>query len=86
MNSDMITLMKRTIVSILLTVFLVSPFSVVAQNNDKEAPEINNVIIDSVSDTSVTVTWETDEEADSTINYGLQPDYGIVRIPVADPH
>ena len=76
--------MKRTIVSILLTVFLVSPFSVVAQNNDKEAPEINNVIIDSVSDTSVTVTWETDEEADSTINYGLQPDYGIVRIPVAD--
>ena len=84
MNSDMITLMKRTIASILLTVFLVSPFSVVAQNNDKEAPEINNVIIDSVSDTSVTVTWETDEEADSTINYGLQPDYGIVRIPVAD--
>ena len=76
--------MKRTIASILLTVFLVSPFSVVAQNNDKEAPEINNVIIDSVSDTSVTVTWETDEEADSTINYGLQPDYGIVRIPVAD--
>lgn len=51
---------------------------------DQEAPEISNVEVSEVSETSVTVTWQTDENADSTVNYGLQPDYGIVRIPVAE--
>lgn len=51
---------------------------------DQEAPEITAVEISEVSETSVTVSWETNESADSAVNYGLQPDYGIVRIPVAD--
>jgi len=36
------------------------------------------------SETQVTVTWTTDEDADSLINYGLQEDYGIVRVPNTD--
>ncbi|MCA9354008.1 MAG: fibronectin type III domain-containing protein [Candidatus Kaiserbacteria bacterium] len=55
-----------------------------AQSSDKEAPGITNVEVSQVSETSVTITWETDEDADSAVNYGLQPDYGIVRIPVAE--
>lgn len=54
---------------------------VYAQGN---APAINNVEVEQVDDSSITITWETDEESDSLINYGLQPDYGIVRIPGAD--
>ena len=51
---------------------------------DQEAPEISNVQISGVTEESVTITWETDENADSLVNYGLQPDYGILRKPVAD--
>jgi hypothetical protein len=51
---------------------------------DQEAPEITNVQISGVTEESVTITWETDEDADSLVNYGLQPDYGILRVPVAD--
>ena len=47
-------------------------------------PEISNVQIESVTEDSLTVTWETDKESDSVVNYGLQPDLGIVRIPVPD--
>ena len=48
-----------------------------------QAPTISNVEVIENSDTSVTITWETDESADSLINYGLKPDYGILRIPGA---
>lgn len=51
---------------------------------DQTAPEINSVEVSEVSESAVTITWETDEDADSLVNYGLQADYGIVRIPVAD--
>lgn len=70
----------------LIATLLIIPLSgwVFAQSNDTRAPAIDNVLIEEVSETSVTVTWETDENADSLINYGLQPDYGIVRQPVPD--
>lgn len=71
-------------VSVMTVVGLVLPLSLVAQSNDREPPEIDNLQIVDVTDTSITITWETDEDADSTVNYGLQPDYGISRIPVAD--
>lgn len=61
-----------------------SPLVVWAQSNDTTAPTISNVQIAEVNETSVTITWETNEEADSLINYGLQPDYGIKRIPIPD--
>jgi len=80
----MIMQMTRTLASILLMVLLLNPFYAYSQSDDKEAPSIDNVVIENVNETSVTVTWETDEDADSTVNYGLQPDYGIVRIPVAE--
>ncbi len=51
---------------------------------DQDAPEITNVQISGVTEEAVTITWDTDENADSLVNYGLQPDYGILRIPVAD--
>ena len=51
---------------------------------DQEAPQISGVQVSNVTETSVTVTWETDEDADSLVNYGLQPDYGILRKPIAE--
>ncbi len=48
------------------------------------APVIHNVQIEEVTDNEITITWETDKDADSLINYGLQPDYGIIRIPGAN--
>lgn len=52
-----------------------------AQAGDGEAPVISNVQVSSTTETGFTITWDTDEEADSLINYGLKPDYGIVRVP-----
>ena len=61
---------------------LTIPLLVVADDDD--APAISNVKVSRDSDTSVTITWTTDEDADSLINYGLQEDYGIVRVPDTD--
>jgi hypothetical protein len=58
--------------------------TVYAQSNDRIAPIISEVIVASSTETSVTITWRTNENADSMINYGLQPDYGVARIPVAN--
>ena len=55
-----------------------------AQSSDETAPEISNVQVSSTTETGFTITWETDEDADSLINYGLKEDYGIVRIPETD--
>lgn len=66
----------------LFSVPLLGP--VVAQSNDTDAPEINNVQIVNATGSSVTITWETDEDADSAVNYSLTPDYGMVRVPVAE--
>lgn len=87
----------RATISVMNVRFLIAPFLciamlfatafpqlVIAQSNDREAPEIGNLQIINESDTSVTITWETDENADSAVNYGLQPDYGIARVPVTD--
>lgn len=81
--------MKENTLLIKISAFLLSlclPLSgfVWAQSSDKESPEISNVQVKDVTETNVTITWETDEEADSLVNFGLQPDLGIVRVPVAD--
>lgn len=71
--------------SVLLLAFSAMPTTIVeAQSSDKESPEISNLQISDVSETSVTISWETDEDADSMVNYGLQPNYGIIRVPVAE--
>ena len=51
---------------------------------DINPPEITNVQIANVAEDTVTITWDTDENADSLVNYGLQEDYGIVHVPVVD--
>lgn len=61
-----------------------SPFSIARAADDTTAPVIGGVEVKKNSDTSVTVTWTTDENADSMVNYSLQPDYGIYRVPVAE--
>jgi hypothetical protein len=56
--------------------------TVVAQVRDIIAPEISDVEIFDIDEDSATVSWTTDEEADSIINYGLLDNYGIVRDPL----
>ena len=45
--------------------------------SDTTPPVISNVQV-SVTDTSATVTWDTDEAADSTVDYGLTSSYGSI--------
>lgn len=75
--------MKNLLVLVIVCSILLFPFSsAVAQNTTP--PEISKVQVTSVTDRGFTINWETDENADSAINYGLQPDLGIVRVPVPD--
>jgi hypothetical protein len=73
----------KTFVAFLVAFSLLFNNAALAQT-DQEAPQIENVQVSNVTETSVTVTWDTDEDADSLVNYGLQPDYGIKRLPIAD--
>ena len=67
-----------------LVVFLIPLSIVFAQSADTVPPKISNVKLENVTDSSATVTWETDEDADSAINYGFLPDLGVIRIPATD--
>lgn len=53
-------------------------------DEDVIPPSISNVSISQVTATSSVITWETNELADSLINYGLDKSYGILRDPRAD--
>lgn len=76
---------SRRSLALLLTLLLCFPYTIsYAQSSDTTSPQISNVKIETASDKSLTITWNTDENADSLVNYGLQPDLGISRIPVAD--
>ncbi len=79
--------MVRALGSTALALFLLvyyAQVSPIVRAADVTPPDITNVAISDVTETSVTITWETDEDADSLINYGLQEDYGIVHIPGSD--
>ncbi len=78
--------MVRALSSAVLTLFMLVYYvqvSPLARAADTTPPDITNVQVTNVSENSVTVTWTTDEDADATVNYGLQEDYGIVRVPEA---
>ena len=45
---------------------------------DNTPPVISDIVVTDVSDTTATVTWATDEEADSAVDYGLTTLYGSV--------
>lgn len=79
----MIRSVSLFVVAFLMMVYY-APLSPMVRAADTTAPDITNVQITTVAEDTVTITWETDEDADSTVNYGLQEDYGIVRIPTAD--
>lgn len=49
---------------------------------DTEPPLISKINVDELTATSTTISWETDELADSLLNYNIRPDYGIVRDPL----
>ncbi len=84
-RSAMMTVMKQGIALCVMVASLLFPHApLIAQSDDIRPPSVAGVEIVKNSDTSVTVTWQTDENADSLVNYGLQPDYGIVRIPTPD--
>ena len=76
--------MKAVGALIISCVLSVAFYTDVSFAEDTKAPEISNVKIASTTDNSVTVTWKTDENSDSLVNYGLQGDYGIVRVPTVD--
>ncbi|MEM9336468.1 MAG: fibronectin type III domain-containing protein [Patescibacteria group bacterium] len=68
----------------LLAGILIPISGFVYAQNDTDPPLISNVQVVDVSETGVTITWETDEDADSLVNFGLQENYGILREPVTD--
>jgi len=86
-NATLYLYMVRSLYVVAFSLFLCLGFAFsfhYTHAADVTPPAITNVQIVEVSEDSVTVTWETDEEADSLVNYGLQEDYGIVRIPDVD--
>jgi len=71
----------------ILTAILVGIFGAVTfeksvvHSDDTLPPEISSLQIVNVSTSSITIQWQTDEEADSVVNYGLTKNYGIERDP-----
>ncbi len=46
---------------------------------DTTAPVISNVVVSNITSSSAIVTWDTDEAADSTVNYGTTSGYGSTQ-------
>ena len=74
--------MKTTVLGVVLAAAVLAPLAYIQAANTAP-PSISNVKVKKNSDTSVSVTWVTDKKSDSLINFGLQPNYGIVRNPSA---
>lgn len=51
---------------------------------DTTAPIITNIAVASVTETTATITWTTDEASDSRVEYGLTPSYGTIIVDQAD--
>jgi hypothetical protein len=68
------------ITAVLTTALAVGALQVFAD----DPPEITNVRIATSTNNSVTITWVTDKSADSIVNFGKQPHYGIMRDPGTD--
>jgi hypothetical protein len=60
------------------------PLTAIADEDDVLPPQIMNIRIKDISATSSVISWETDEEADSLVNFGLDKSYGMVRAPRFD--
>lgn len=60
------------------------PYTIFAQSPDEDPPKMSNIQIATSTEDSITITWDTDEIADSMVNSGLDKGYGIFRDPVPD--
>ena len=66
-------------------VFLLLTFAaLILTAGEVRATEISDVQVTSITATSSIIEWETDIEADATINYGLTPNLGVARYPLFD--
>jgi hypothetical protein len=50
--------------------------SISSTTADTDAPTISNIVVSDVKDTSVKVTFDTDESASSRVDYGTSEEYG----------
>jgi len=51
-------------------------FTITAEVADTTAPVIFNIQLSNIAETSTIITWQTNEESDSAVNYGLTDSYG----------
>src|SRR3989338_4057583 len=64
---------------------LFGPSALFAQiSGDGVPPVLSNIQILGIGATSTTLTWDTDENADSEVNFGLTKDYGVARDSTPD--
>ncbi len=59
-------------------------FSIASDEEDAIPPNISDVQVFEVTGTTSIITWETNELADSLVNFGLDKNYGIARDPHSD--
>lgn len=85
---NFILLFLTVILVIAAGVFLMKNFNsetaLAEEDDDILPPVISNINVSELSATSSIITWETNELADSLINYGLDKNYGVIRDPRAD--
>jgi len=74
----------RVLLPLLLGVFLGGSIFCVSSVQAQTPPSITNVRVASTSDNTAVISWTTDKEGDSIVNFGKQPHYGIMRDPGAD--
>ena len=67
-GSNTISVLLRVRIILGLVLFLLATYGLAA---DIEPPKISNITIKEINDDSATITWKTDDDADSLINYGL---------------
>jgi len=48
-------------------------------SNDTTPPTISNISAGSITQTSATITWTTNENADSKVDYGTTTNYGSIK-------
>ncbi len=51
-------------------------FTITTETADTTPPVIFNIQVSNITETSATIIWQTDEESDSVVNYGLTTSYG----------
>ncbi|OGD32070.1 hypothetical protein A3C91_04045 [Candidatus Azambacteria bacterium RIFCSPHIGHO2_02_FULL_52_12] len=51
---------------------------------DETPPRITSLKMGEIKENSAVITWKTNEQSDSLVNYGLDKNYGISRDPVLD--